>query len=299
MGPERWGSLSVTDHVDTESLVANVLLYDRLVFPVFTEAEDRDERAYWLEHGWDPDLQAQRLEQLGDLAVHKPWNARLRKQFRRKFAELQAIQGDADNLDALHVTREILAQKQELVVPAGQPKPEVIAAYSSLDGLRTDFICDQAREAKALQACLVARELAIPDIRDPEAALDLAIDLSRDGDFRERRAALFDWQDTLDWNRYTPEQAVEYMSELTRQYNQAVNDAHKKVYYRFAFVIGGAVLGLLGAGLGQPVAGASAILALIQFGTLDKHPVIEAGKARPMAAFHDLKTRLGLEFRKG
>ena len=61
-------------------------------------------------------------------------------------------------------------------------------------------------------------------------------------------------------------------------------------------MIGGVALGLLGAGLGQPVAGASAILALVQFGTLDQHPVIEAGKAKPMAAFHDVETRLGLAF---
>ena len=54
MAFERWGSLSVDDHVDTASLVANVLMYDRLVVPAMTPQADRDERAYWVTHGWDP-----------------------------------------------------------------------------------------------------------------------------------------------------------------------------------------------------------------------------------------------------
>ena len=72
---ERWGSLSVNDHVDTQALVANVLLYDRLVAPVMTEQVDRDERAYWISRGWDPDLQQRRLETLEDLAIRRPWDA--------------------------------------------------------------------------------------------------------------------------------------------------------------------------------------------------------------------------------
>jgi hypothetical protein len=69
---ERWGSLSVNDHVDTQALVANVLLYDRLVVPIMTEQVDRDERAYWISRGWDPDLQQRRLETLEDLAIRRP-----------------------------------------------------------------------------------------------------------------------------------------------------------------------------------------------------------------------------------
>jgi hypothetical protein len=44
---ERWGSLSVLDHIDAASLATNVLVYDRLVFPVMAARPDRDDRAYW------------------------------------------------------------------------------------------------------------------------------------------------------------------------------------------------------------------------------------------------------------
>ena len=42
MPSERWGSLPVNDHVDTQALVANVLLYRWLVVPVMTEQVDCD-----------------------------------------------------------------------------------------------------------------------------------------------------------------------------------------------------------------------------------------------------------------
>ena len=69
---ERWGSLSVDDHVDSKALAANVLLYDRLVIPVMTGQPDRDEHAYWISKGWDPELQLSRMDQLGDLGVPRP-----------------------------------------------------------------------------------------------------------------------------------------------------------------------------------------------------------------------------------
>ncbi len=38
---ERWGTLSVKDHLDAQALVADLLLYDRLVFPVISGARER------------------------------------------------------------------------------------------------------------------------------------------------------------------------------------------------------------------------------------------------------------------
>ena len=34
MARERWGSFSVRDHLNTRALATDVLLYDRLIFPV-------------------------------------------------------------------------------------------------------------------------------------------------------------------------------------------------------------------------------------------------------------------------
>lgn len=81
MAIERWGSLSVADHNDTAALTANVLLYDRLVMPIYTEARDRNEREYRDEKGWNPDLQNQRREHLGDLIIECAWDETRRQSY--------------------------------------------------------------------------------------------------------------------------------------------------------------------------------------------------------------------------
>jgi hypothetical protein len=62
MPVERWGALSVKDHLDTQALVADLLMYDRLVFPVFSR---HGERTRWRGEKWDPELQEQLIEDLG------------------------------------------------------------------------------------------------------------------------------------------------------------------------------------------------------------------------------------------
>jgi hypothetical protein len=75
---ERWGSFSVADHTATERLVTDVLLYDRLVFPV---PPDETERARWRQNGWEPELLDERLTQLRDRAIKVPWDEKNRHQF--------------------------------------------------------------------------------------------------------------------------------------------------------------------------------------------------------------------------
>ena len=119
MSIERWGSLSVADHTDTAALSVNVLLYDRLVLPVMTPPAERNERAYWVEHGWDADLQNKRLDDLGELAVRRPWDAERRQQFKDRMAEIRAETYDAQHVDAFDVSRMILAHEQVADKPPG------------------------------------------------------------------------------------------------------------------------------------------------------------------------------------
>jgi hypothetical protein len=78
---ERWGTLSVRDHVDTGGLVGDLVLYDRLVFPIPQGDKERDR---WDRQGWKPDLLDVRLRQLGtDLAQEAPWDKELRGEWRR------------------------------------------------------------------------------------------------------------------------------------------------------------------------------------------------------------------------
>jgi hypothetical protein len=188
---ERWGSLSVDDHVDAAALVANVLLYDRLVVPVVTDQVDRDEREYWTSKGWDPELQQDRLDMLGHLAVKRPWDAARRAIFKTRVNEIEAERADAS---ALELTRRILAQEQVVDKPPGVQSVTVVAAYNSTASVRKDFIVENTESHLEAQGYLLSRRLAVTDLEDPEDSLKAAVILSSEPDFQLKRSDLFDWQ---------------------------------------------------------------------------------------------------------
>ncbi len=293
---ERWGSLSVADHIDAASLAANVLLYDRLILPVMATQPERDERAYWESRGWNPELQRKRLDQLEELAVCRPWNSARRSRFKTRLVELKAEAHDVQNLDAYGVTRMILAQEQIVERPAGVHHVDVIAAYNSSVACAHDFLLNDDTGNVATQAVLLTRRLASPDLKDPEELLVLACALSRDGGFREKRAALFDWQQLAAAQGRPPAATVESVVEMTDAYNAAVLAATKKVYWKFAFTVFGIGLGFATGGAAG--AAASAALSLIQFAALDRTPAIDPGRSAPAAMFHDVETRVGIRLKR-
>jgi hypothetical protein len=290
---ERWGSLSVSDHVNTSALVANVLLYDRLVVPVMVDQPDRDERAYWCAHGWDPDLQERRLDQLGPLAIRRPWNTQRREQYRTRAMQLAAEQADAKHIDALGLTRRLLAQEQVVELPAGVAHVEVIGAYNSTRGVRHDYRLTDRQDHLSSQALLITRRLALPAGADREHALSTAIKLSQEPEFRSKRAELFEWQATTLTNGYPPEVAVERLAELSAEYNGLVKAASGKVRWKLAFTLCGIGLGFATGGV--LAGGAAAALSLVQFALLDREPAVEPGTSRPAAMFHDIRSRVGAE----
>lgn len=292
---ERWGALSVADHVDTHALVANVLLYDRLIVPTIAEQDNRAERAYWAEQNWNPDLQAKRVAQLGDLAIPRPWDAERRAKFTSQMRELTAHPLRPVMVDAQGMTRRILAHEHVVERPAGVTHVQVIAAYNTADGLLRDFRVESRADHLETQAFLLSRRLAVPAIDDPEDSLKVAIDLSRDDEFREHRAALFDWQERMVAQGIPPHEVVEALAVMTEKYNAKVRQASRKVLLKLAFTFFG-----VGAAFatGEVVgAGVGAALALVQFLTLESTPAVEAGSARPAAMFHDIEARLGLPLR--
>jgi len=294
MSFERWGSLSVDDHVDAQAMAANILLYDRLVIPVMTEQPDRNERAYWESHGWDPDLQTDRLEQLGDLAVPRPWDKTRRQVYRHRLAELKAEQHDAQAIDHKYVTRMILAQEKVVNKPSGVDGVVVVAAYNSLSALSDDFPVVDAENHVAAQAYLLSRRFAVPDL-PAHVLVDECVKLSADEEFRARRRDLFDWQELAATRKWSPAETVERVSEMTDRYNVRVREAVGKVRWRFAFTLFGIGLGFA---TGGPIgASAAAALSLVQFAKLDSQPPIEAGSSQPAAMFHDIDTRLGIKLK--
>ncbi len=297
---ERWGSFSVRDHVNTEDLTANVLLYDRLIVPVFTEEQpDRDEREYWDKQNWDPELQHKRLKQLKELAIKKPWDEQRRKKYKARIEELRAEK--ADKIDYFGITQEIIGSKKELLqtkFPGHVTDATIIPAYNSESELQKDFVISKPKANLAAQAYLLGREFLIPNIPDPEEALTRAIDLSAQDSFRAKRARLYNWQEEFaQRKKLTPEQVVKEITLMTKDYNTAVEKAYDEVKMKCAFTLFGVALTIAGIGTSVLIPVGGIALGLVRFVTMDARPVIQAGDAEPVAMFHDIKNKVGLSLK--
>lgn len=299
---ERWGSLSVKDHTNPVLLVPELLLYDRLVIP--TPSDDKEVER-WEKAGWQPDNLDKLLKELGPLARIKPWDSTRREVFQKRMDELQAIQSDASDIVEevreelpYQLTRRILAQEEVSELPDDVTNVNVVCAYQSENDFRADWYLDTNPDERSHLGMLFGHQLAVPDIKDPKDALSEAIKLSRDAEFRQARRAFYDWQLQVMRKGYDPKRAVEEMHYLIGVYNDIVKKAVRKVYLKAAFTLAGVSLGIAGATLWNPIALASSVLAVVEFATFDRKPVIEAGEAAPAAMFHDIEAKLGLKFHK-
>ena len=299
MSIERWGSLSIRDHTSPEALVPELVLYDRLVMPVWQPDDDRRE---WQDPLWDRKLQAERIRQLGDLIISRPWNNERRQVYKNRLEELLAMRHDAiDMVEEVRkelgyqLTRRILAEETLSELPPGVVHVDVVSAYPSEAAFTADFLFSPEVDDTAHAALLIGQRLAVPIDRDPEKALKKTIALVRSRDFRKKRRALHRWQRDTFAEGVSPESSVEELEQLVDDYNQAVGEATGLVKYRIAFLIGGAAL-TMAAAPGSLLAGASALLSIIGFATLDRKPVVNAGEAAPAALFHDVQTKLGVKF---
>jgi hypothetical protein len=294
---ERWGSFSVADHLAGDKLVTDVLAYDRLVFPF---PPDETERERWRTERWDPELLDARLERLGDLAIKVPWDKYRREQFSTSMQRVSALAADAETAipksAAYQMTRRILAQDERLVLPHGVAKVVAVAAFHSLDDLKTEFLLDGDRSDPKLLSVLVRNRIAQPIFSDDaDRALELAVALSRDREFKAKRRALYEWQESVIWREIAPGRAMEGLEELINQYNDLVKKADQKVTYRLIFTVIAVGLTMAGPLLAGPLAGipfalaaASSGVQLARFATLDRSAVIQAGEAAPAAMFHQI-----------
>src|SRR5690348_14633601 len=101
----RWGTFSVIDHKSPSALIPEILLYDRLVFPVPTEAD----RPRWVANGWAPDLLDVRLKELNGLVHPMSWTEALREEWKLRWEQLKKVGLETQKL-AFGLTPMVLAQ---------------------------------------------------------------------------------------------------------------------------------------------------------------------------------------------
>lgn len=295
---ERWGTFSVKDHNDIDKLIEDVLLFDRLVFPVPPD-DTEDTRSLW--RPWNPELQEMRLATLGNRAIRVPWDEFRRAQFAERMSAVQAIADDAETVipssAAYQMTRRILAQDDSLTLPPGVTRATSVAAYHSANALRKNFLFDEDRTERETLAVSMRYRLSQPAFdSEPETSLARAVALSNDSVFQESRRALYTWEKDLLEDKTPPDRAIEELDQLIIQYNTCVRDAGDRVTYNLVFTIAGISIALAGVLLATPLATAplmlvagGSILQLVRFATLEAKPAIAAGEAKPAAMFHEIE----------
>jgi hypothetical protein len=186
--------------------------------------------------------------------------------------------------------------QQQLPTDNREVARTVVAAFRSEADLSSHYLFKAAPDPSAVSeetlALVFAQRLAVPEEEDADKALAHAIELSSDEAFREHRMDLYKWQHEVIESGFSSERALSDLDKKVRKYNEHVQLATKKVYYKYAFTIANIGIGLARATAGDPLALASGILAIAQFATFDRKPVLQPGTNGPAAMFHDVQSHL-------
>jgi hypothetical protein len=290
MSHERWGAFSVVDHKDLGGVAPDVLLYDRLVFPV---PGTDFEKARWEAEGWQPRKQEEMLEALDDLAVSASWNG----QDQRKWAELnRALQEDVAQIVSearqdlgYLATRMVLAAKR-YPLPHGVDGVDVIAANRSEQEFRRKFEVDLEEVSSIVPnfGIRLSQRIAVPlSDRDPKDALTSSVQLARDGDFRRKRSRVYELQNQV---LSTAEPALETFQELEAATEDLINYIClmvKRVRFTNAFGLVGIQPGHA---VGRPFRGyksRSTTISALQFRGQVHGLTRPAGSSAPTAMYHE------------
>jgi hypothetical protein len=308
MSFERWGAFSVIDHKNARSLAVDVLLYDRLVLPFPPEWD----RARWIKNDWDPDGLANRLTDLGDIAIKAAWDQDRQKAWREMF-EQASVEARNDEM-AYMFSALLLADPQFRPKLDGIEPLNVVAAYQSETDVEVMHPGMQGDMRRSKFDFLIAQQIEVPDDEDPEDSLKRSIEIANSEKFRQARHNLHEWQDLVTNRGASPEAAVKELGKLIAEYNAQIVKKAEKRRVEAAFLFGSLAAGALalisgmapalfsalgvGALAGSNVVqvgsfAAGGILQISQFSLQRVNSVEGEDRTLPAAMFHQIEKDLG------
>ena len=321
---ELWGSLSVSDHVKRRALVAEVLLFDRIVVPVPPEG-DLEEENRWSANQWDPERQRRLLDILGDgggredLAVPVPWTRSKRDRFKELWKGLQAepgkvgaersellsalrfdttqLQPDAMMASRMMLTRDYDSGEEKYMRRLPRVYVEgVVPAYASFQAANKELAL-RVIEQRPTQAFaqVIGWELFLPEQSgwSDEQALEAAAALARNDDYRLERETFRVWWRTKIGTGTPAAEAVTEMVKYADKINEIARRKEKRTRVLRSFAALGGMTAIAGAWF-PPAAVAGGVIALASVGAdwvlkdLEMSPVLA-----PFAMFADARKHLG------
>lgn len=293
----RWGTYSVKAHQRLDLLIADLLTYDVLVFPC---PEDDAGHDRWEQEGWDPELLARRVTQLGDHAVVTPWDANLQAAWTQSWWALPS--DDRDDPEAPFILTAAMMADLPLATLMGTAddrfgsaqldRPTVHPAFAAAEG-RARAEREQLEMVTAFQTQQDAQALTGVDGRSRERSqpahgadaegirlrLELAtpadatedtlwrtLDLVQDEDFQRARRRLWSWERTLG-PQSDERDLVAGLEALVADYDAAVrrqsaSTRRSWVYLIVPVAVGTVLDSVTGGGVTAAVAGLGASVVL-------------------------------------
>lgn len=221
---ERWGAFSVIDHRNAARMACDILLYDRLVFPI----PRAEAQPAWAKRGWDP---AGRLKQLGPLAIERRWTEQDHLEWQKIFEYIaEDAEGEVKAAARYEATRRALAMgAQNYEKPPGVDRILVYSAFQSEDQVAVRNLPEAGphqpialADKTARMNGLVAARILVPDERDGEESLKRALDVTTKPDFLDSRREFFNWQQDVLLEGLSPEDATERLEGAIKRYNSFV-----------------------------------------------------------------------------
>ncbi len=325
MSCELWATYSVKDHLEPRALAADIMLFDRLVFPVpeyarFPEnsgppdvkgpvewKRNSAEWTRWRGKGWDPDGQRRLLGLLQPVIRKLPWDSEGPQddQYRSESAKL-AAQGLPDY--AFVATRTMLTRD----LPAYVTGVAALGpAYRTVAEVERELGVGSPGAKRILPGgalpTVLAWEFLSPDPDDDRLSADELLKetvefVTGDEGFRKRRTAFVEWQEGFlrdgATDRELIERAVAEMRDLLADAKTAAAKLTVRKIARYAFQIAPSALGLVAAFAGIPggvaIAGGGVFLS---FGGIAVDELVfktaEQGQPAPSAFVHDARRHFG------
>jgi hypothetical protein len=325
MSKELWATYSVKDHLDPRGLAADIMLFDRLVFPVPEtpriggdptvrgEVEwtiNPEEWKRWEEvQKWDPASQKRLLDEVLKPVIRKvAWNstAPLYDEYRTEAAKL-ASQNVPDY--AFVASRTVLTRD----LPAYVTGVEALGpAYRTVEAIERDLGIRRAGKQTQLPQSALATVLAwqffAPDPKDkkfssPEELLKEAVAfVTGDPDFKKHRTEFIKWQQEFlsegVTDRDAIDRAVKDMGELLENAQRAAAKLTVRKVARYAFRVAPSLLtlGLAAAGVVGGIAAATGGVFLSLGGIAVEEKLFKAaeqGTPPPAAFVYDARRHFG------
>lgn len=285
MSEEVWATYSVTDHLNPRALAADIMLFDRLVFPVPQTAEIKFEQTapdgrgpvVWSRNpqewerwkSWNPDAQESLLELLAPVVRKVSWDTAHQEAWRKEFA----ARAESDLPEyAFVATRTVLTRD----LPAYVTGVEAMGpAYRSVEQMRKELQLSDTNNQSALPGnvltAVLGWEFFIPQdsrLSDNELLKETVAFVTGDEDFRSNRTEIWNWQQKYLKNGLTDREsiavAVSKMHDLLDKQKAAAKRMPIENIVRCAFRIAPAAVTLAGVFLGRfgEVGGAEACMFL-------------------------------------